>query len=36
MRFRKPLVISPKMLLSLLLSWVGLLVTAFSLGLRLA
>ena len=36
MRFPKPLVISPKMLLSFILSSVGLLVTAFSLGLRLA
>ncbi len=35
MRFHKPLVISPKLLLSLVLSWVGLLATAFSLGLRL-
>jgi hypothetical protein len=35
MRFRKPLIISPKMLLSLVLSWVGLLATAFTLGLRL-
>lgn len=35
MRFRKPLVISPKMVLSFFLSWVGLLATAFSLGVRL-
>jgi len=35
MRFHKPLIISPKLLLSFFLSWVGLLATAFSLGLRL-
>lgn len=36
MRTGKPLVIGTKMLLSLFLGWVGLLVTAFSLGLRLS
>ena len=36
MRFPQPLVVSPKMLLSVFLSWMGLLVTAFSLGLRLS
>jgi hypothetical protein len=35
MRFPKPLVITPKMMLSFLLSWVGLLATAFTIGLRL-
>lgn len=35
MRFHRPLVISPKVILSFLLSWVGLLVTAFTLGLRM-
>jgi len=35
MRIHKPLIISPKMLLSFILSWVGLLTTAFTLGLRL-
>ena len=35
MRFHKPLIISPKMLLSFVLSWVGLLATAFTFGLRL-
>lgn len=35
MRFHKPLVISPRMILSFLLSWIGLLATAFTLGLRL-
>ena len=36
MRFHKPLVISPRLLLSFFLSWAGLLATAFTLGLRLA
>ena len=35
MRFHKPLVINPKVVLSFLLSWVGLLATAFTLGLKL-
>lgn len=35
MRFHKPLIVSPKILLSFFLSWVGLLATAFTLGLRL-
>jgi hypothetical protein len=35
MRFPKPLIITPKMILSFLLSWVGLLATAFTIGLRL-
>ena len=35
MRIPKTLVISPRVILSFLLSWVGLLVTAFTLGLRL-
>ena len=35
MRFHKPLIISPKMVLSFVLSWVGLLASAFTLGLRL-
>ena len=35
MRFHRPLVISPKLILSFLLSWVGLLATAFTIGLRL-
>lgn len=36
MRIRKPLIISPRILLSFLLSWIALLVTAFTLGLRLS
>ena len=35
MRFRRPLVISPRIILSFVLSWAGLLATAFTLGLRL-
>ena len=35
MRTPKPLVISPRMILSFFLGWIGLLVTAFTLGLRL-
>ena len=35
MRIRKPLVISPRMILSFFLGWVGLLATAFTLGLQL-
>ena len=35
MRFQKPLIISPRIVLSLLLGWVGLLATAFTLGLRI-
>lgn len=35
MRIHKPLVINSKVLLSLVLGWVGLLATAFTLGLRL-
>jgi len=36
MRFHKPLIVSPKLFLSFFLSWVGLLATAFTLGLRLS
>ena len=36
MRAEKPLVISPGMILSFLLSWIGSLATAFTLGLRLS
>jgi hypothetical protein len=36
MRVQKPLVITPRMILSFLLSWIGVLATAFTLGLRLS
>lgn len=36
MRDHGPVIISPKMLLSFFLSWVGLLATAFTLGLSLS
>jgi hypothetical protein len=35
MRFHKPLIVSPKILLSMLLGWLGLLATAFAVGARL-
>ncbi len=35
MTVHKPLIISPRLLLSIVLSWIGLLATAFTLGLRL-
>ena len=35
MRIHKPLIISPRMVLSFVLGWIGLLATAFTLGLRL-
>ncbi len=36
MRVQKPLVISPRMILSFLLGWIGSLAMAFTLGLRLS
>ena len=35
MKIRKPVIISPKILLSLFLSWAGALATAFALGLKI-
>lgn len=35
MNIREPIVISPRMLLSLFLSWAGALAIAFALGLRM-
>jgi hypothetical protein len=35
MRIRKPIIVGPRMLLSLFLSWAGAVAVAFSLGLRI-
>ena len=35
MKIRKPVIVSPKILLSLFLSWAGALATAFAIGLKI-
>jgi len=35
MKIRKPIIVSPSMLLSLFLSWAGALATAFAIGLKI-
>ena len=35
MKTYKPIIVNPRMLLSLLLSWAGALATAFALGLKI-
>jgi len=35
MIIRKPVIVSPKILLSLFLSWAGALATAFAIGLKI-
>ena len=35
MKTRSPIIVSPRMLLSLFLSWAGALATAFALGLKI-
>lgn len=35
MKNDRPIIVSPKMLLSLFLSWAGALATAFALGLKI-